>query len=222
MSFSIVIVDVDVGTAATELSKAAAALQRQVLEHFYPSWGVSATIRAAATSGPANYADWVLELRRTPTLDGALGVHQVTQSGKPLIYDFPLLDAQDGMPWTVTASHEILETLADPWLRRGAQDDNGAWWAVEVCDAVESDSYDIDGVRVSNFCLPTWGEPPVSRTNVRYDHLGLCTQPWEVRTGGYAQRYDPIAQTWQQVGQMRSTRAMLHGMGMGRVARRRR
>lgn len=220
MSFSIVIVDVDVGTPAAELSKAAAALQRQVLEHFFPSWGVSATVRAAATSGPAGDADWVLELRRTPTLDGALGIHQVTRSGTPLMLDFPLLDAQDGVPWTVTASHEILETLADPWLRRGSQDDDGVWWASEVCDPVESDTYVIDGVAVSDFCLPAWSEPPMTRIGVRYDYLGLCRGPWEVRAGGYAQRYDPASRTWHQIGQMRSAKSALHALGQGRAARR--
>lgn len=220
MSFSIVIVDVDVGTATAELSRAAAALQRQVLEHFFPSWGVSATVRAAATSGPAGVADWVLELRRTPTLEGVLGIHQVTRFGTPLMFDFPLMDAQDGVPWTVTASHEILETLADPWLRRGSQDDDGIWWASEICDPVESDTYVINDVTVSNFCLPAWSEPPAARDDVRYDYLGLCRRPWEVRAGGYAQRYDPAARVWQQVGQMRSARATLHSMGMSRAARR--
>lgn len=220
MSFAIAIVDVDVGIPRAELVRAASALQRQVLEHFFPCWGVSATVRAAAASGPAGVDDWVLELRKTPTLEGALGVHQVTPTGRPLMLDFPLLDAQDGVSWTVTASHEILETLADPWLRRGVQDDDGTWWAVEICDAVEADTYDIDGVQVSNFCLPAWGEPPSSTSGARYDHLGLCRHPWEVREGGYAQRYEPGTRTWQQVGQMRPSRRALHGLGFGRAARR--
>lgn len=220
MSFAIAIVDVDVGIAPAELARAASALQRQVLEHFFPCWGVSATVRAAATSGPSHDGDWVLELRRTPTVAGALGVHQVTATGMPLMFDFPLLDAQDGVPWTVTASHEILETLADPWLRRGAQDDDGAWWAIEVCDAVEADTYVIDGVVVSNFCLPAWGEPPSTRSDVRYDHLGLCRRPWEVREGGYAQRFDARANAWSQVGHMRPARRALHDLGLGRASRR--
>lgn len=220
MSFAIVIVDVDVGTSKDELSQAASALQRQVLEHFFPAWGVSSIVRAAAVSGPAGDDDWVLELRKVPTVNGALGVHQVTATGMPLMFDFPLLDAQDGVPWTVTASHEVLETLADPWLRRGVQDDDGTWWAVEICDAVEMDTYVIDGVMVSNFCLPAWGEPPSSRPGVRYDHLGLCGRPWEVREGGYAQRFDASTDSWIQVGNMRPARKALHDIGLGRASRR--
>lgn len=220
MSFAIAIVDVDTGIQPTELTRAASALQRQVLEHFFPCWGVSATVRAVTSSGPVHEGDWVLELRKTPTVQGALGVHQVTASGTPLMFDFPLLDAQDGVSWTVTASHEILETLADPWLRRGVQDDDGTWWAVEICDAVEADTYTIDDVLVSNFCLPAWGEPPSSTSNARYDYLGLCQRPWEVRTGGYAQRYNSETRAWQQVGQMRPSRRALYDLGLGRVARR--
>jgi hypothetical protein len=220
VSFAIVIVDVDVGTPKAELARAASALQRQILEHFFPSWGVSATVRAAATSGPAGKEDWILELRRTPTIEGVLGIHQVTATGMPLMLDFPLLDARDGVPWTVTASHEALETLADPWLRRGVQDDDGAWWAIEICDAVEADTYVIDGITVSNFCLPTWGEPPLVRSGVRYDHLGLCKQPWEVREGGYAQRFDARTNAWTQIGSMRPARRELHNLGLGRASRR--
>ena len=220
MSFGIVIVNVDTDVPAADIVEAAAALQRQVLEHFFPAWGVSATVRAAVSSGIPKPEDWVLELRRVPTIDGALGVHQVTNTGQPLMLDFPTLDAQDGVAWTVTASHEILETLADPWLRRGAQDDQGTWWAIEVCDAVENDTYDIDGVAVSNFCLPAWAEPPVSRANARYDYLGLCTAPWEIRAGGYGQKFNAATNEWTQVGQMRAARRELNAIGLGRVARR--
>ncbi len=220
MSFAIVIVNVDTDVTDQDITRGAAALQRQVLEHFFPRWGVPATVRAAAASGAPGPDDWVLQLRRTPTLDGALGVHQVTLDNRPALFDFPVLDAQDGVPWTVTASHEVLETLADPWLRRGVQDDDGVWWAVEICDAVEADTYEIDGVRVSNFCLPAWGEPRGIRPGVTYDHMGLCTRPWEVRAGGYAQRFEPATGTWNQVGQMRPAKRTLHGLGLGRTARR--
>lgn len=220
MSFAIAIDNVDTDVPAEDVVRAAAALQRQVLEHFFPWWGVSATVRATASSGPPGPDDWILELRKVPTVSGALGIHQVTESGHPLMYDFPVLDTQDGVPWTVTASHEILETLADPWLRRGVQDDNGVWWAVEVCDAVEADTYLIDKVHVSNFCLPAWGEPPVVRASARYDHMGLCAKPWEVRAGGYAQRFDPGTNSWTQVGHMRPSRNALHDLGLGRAARR--
>lgn len=220
MSDSIVIVNIDTHVTHDEIVKAAAALQRQVLEHFYPVWGADATVRAATPQDPPRDDEWHLELRKVPTIDGALGFHDTTDAGLPRLFDFPELDAQDGVSWTVTASHEILEALADPWLRRGAQDDQGVWWATEVCDPVEQDTYKIDGVLVSNFEYPAWQEPPPKAdANTRYDHMGLCKGPWEVRAGGYAQKYDD-KKGWIQVGLMRAGRATLHTLGLSRGHRR--
>jgi hypothetical protein len=220
VSNSIVIINVDTDVAAVEIIHAAAALQRQVLEDFYPVWGIDATVRPATLKDPARDDEWRLELRKVPTIDGALGFHDITDAGLPRLFDFPELDAQDGVRWTVTASHEILEALADPWLRRGAQDDAGVWWATEVCDPVEQDTYAIDGVLVSNFAYPAWQEPPPKPdATTRYDHLGLCKGPWEVRDGGYAQKYD-TTKGWIQVGMMRAGRAKLGAMGLSRGHRR--
>jgi len=220
VSNSVVIVNVDTHVTHADIVRAAAALQRQVLEHFYPVWGVDATVRAATPQDPARDDEWRLELRKVPTIEGALGFHDTTDAGLPCLFTFPELDAQDGVAWTVTASHEILEALADPWLRRGAQDDQGTWWATEVCDPVEQDTYTIDDVLVSNFQYPAWQEPPPKPDgHTRYDHLGLCKGPWEVRAGGYAQKYDP-AKGWVQVGMMRAGRAKLGVMGLSRGHRR--
>jgi hypothetical protein len=220
VSNSIVIINVDTNISHAEIVKAAAALQRQVLEHFYPVWGVDATVRAATPQDPPRDDEWHFELRKVPTIEGALGFHDTTAAGLPRLFDFPELDAQDGVSWTVTASHEILEALADPWLRRGAQDDQGVWWATEVCDPVEQDTYEIDGVLVSNFEYPAWQEPPPKAdAHTRYDHLGLCKGPWEVRDGGYAQKYDD-QKGWIQVGMMRSGRQALHDLGLSRGHRR--
>jgi hypothetical protein len=51
--------------------------------------------------------------------------------------------------------------LADPWINWCAQGSDGKIYALEVCDAVESDrlGYEIDGVMVSDFITPSWFEP---------------------------------------------------------------
>jgi len=43
----------------------------------------------------------------------------------------------------------------------GARGTDGKIYALEVCDAVESDKlgYEIDGVMVSDFITPAWFEP---------------------------------------------------------------
>jgi len=47
--------------------------------------------------------------------------------------------------WSVTFSHEVMETLADPQMT-----------GREVCDPVQDGSYWLDGVQVSDFVTPAW------------------------------------------------------------------
>lgn len=221
LAASFAIYDVDSGVDPHEIFLAAAALQRQVLEHFSPHWGIFGSVRAVvATSPTPRDTEWVIELRKVPTIEGALGFHDEQPNGTPLLYVFPELCAQDNTSWTSCASHEILEALADPFLRRCTQANTGEIWALEVCDAVEADTYKIDTIEVSNFCLPEWGEPPSNLTGVSFDYLNRCTKPYEIRPGGYGQTYDSAKGGWQQVGQMRSYRKTIHGLGLSRGIRR--
>jgi hypothetical protein len=188
---AVVIVDhPDSGANNVDLVAIARALERQVQEHAAPLLGVTCTVGVA--SAPVSGA-WCIGLFKDADQPGALGYHDLTPDGLPLAKVFPLLDQQDGADLSVTISHELLEMLADPWLRLGMQTSDGRFYAYEACDAVEADSYDVDGVKVSNFVLPGW-----YGGGGKLDYLGLCTQPLEVRPGGYAQYYDP-AQGWQQV-----------------------
>jgi len=83
----------------------------------------------------------------------------------------------------VTLSHELLEMLADPWINWCAQGSDGRIYALEVCDAVESDSlgYKIDGVLVSDFITPSWFEPTQAD---RIDFKKRVSRPMELAPGG--------------------------------------
>lgn len=180
-----------------ELVKIAAALSRQVAEHFDPYWNARATVVAVTTPLAS---DWVMGLFKDADQPGALGYHDETAGGLPLGKVFPLLDAQDGASLSVTLSHEVLEMLADPYLCTAAQSPtDGKFWAMEVADAVEQDEYLIDGVRVSNFVTPHYFEPPSNLLGAgKLDMMGLIKTPYEVRPGGYMQWFDPT-QGWQQI-----------------------
>jgi hypothetical protein len=167
-----------------DLVKIAAALQRQITEHFDLFWNMRATVVAATTAGPS---DWVIGLFKDADQPGALGYHDMTPTGTPLAKVFPLLDAQDGGNLSTTISHELLEMLADPYLSRATQGADGKFWALEVCDAVENDEYLIDGIKVSNFVTPHYFEPPQQLAGIKLDYLGLVKMPYEVRPGGYMQ-----------------------------------
>ena len=146
---SIVIVDVDAGIPHADIVKAAGALTRQCLEQFALAWGVMASVRAASPGDPPRPTEWRMELRKVPTVDGALGYHDETDDGIPILYVFPELCASDGTTWTSCASHEILEALADPLLRRCIQADDGSIWDAEVCFTGDTRVSLLDGSEVA-------------------------------------------------------------------------
>jgi hypothetical protein len=180
-----------------DLNAIAAAITMQVQRDFAQSpplgYGITATVRFDATSAKPHADEWVIGLFATADQPGALGYHDQSKTGVPLIKVFPLLD--DPANLSITISHEVLEVLADPNCARAAQSRDGRFWAYEVCDAVEQDSYDIAGVKVSNFVLPPYFEPDASK---HYDHMGLVKHALEIRPGGYGQWYD-ATRGWQQV-----------------------
>lgn len=219
---SIVVVDVDSGTPLAEIQAYVAAQEKQLLEHFGPLWGVIATIRAATPEHPPREDEWRMELRRVPTIDGALGFHDQTDAGNPILYVFPELCAQDGTSWTSCASHEILEALADPLLNRCYQSPiDGSINAGEVCDAVETKIYKVDGVELSDFVTPQYFSPPKNLAGVKLDWLGAVTSPYQILDGGYGQTYD-ATKGWTQLGPSpkRAYRVFVDQLGLSRGARR--
>src|SRR5262245_15214122 len=87
------------------VSKVAAALQKQATRDFGPIWGVTATVDAFASLSEVPLGYWPIIVGQEG--QGGGGVH-LDQDNQP----FALVDFTSD--WTVTASHECLEMLADP------------------------------------------------------------------------------------------------------------
>lgn len=217
----VVIRDFTEAIKAKELTRTAAALQRQVNEHFGrpapQGWGCKVAVRAGGFMPSPD--EWVLGLFTQADQPGALGYHDRTPAGLPLMKVFPALCRQSKVPWSACASHELLETLADPEINRAAQAPDGNFYAMEVCDGVEADTYEIDGVVVSNFATPQYFEPSSDTTGQKYDWLGLCKSPLENRPGGYNQFFDP-QNGWTQVryNKISAYRQAVIGRGARRAA----
>lgn len=223
MSPSFVIVDHGCGIAPADLVRVAAALQVQLVRDFSQApplgWGLGGTVRASTQDMPARDTEWVLGLFTDPDQPGALGYHDVSLTGTPLSKIFPLLDAQDNQPWSITASHEMLETLADPLLAMCFQGPDGRVWAGEVCDAVEADFYEIDGVAVSNWVRPAYFQPLKQRPAGGYDFMGTVSEPLELRPGGYNQWLD--GSSWTLVDRGQRAARQLAAAARSRTIRRR-
>lgn len=178
------------------------ALQRQTDQDFTPEWHVPCMLRGVTDSafmgkvrleGVHDAIIYVGDSSADPTtgVDNALGYHFTNHSDVP--YGFVYLDVvkQAGESWTVTLSHEVLELLADPTAARsvmGPDPRNSkrrVLFDLEVCDPTQGDTYQIDGIPVSNFVTQAWfGLMGPSKTT---NFLGLPLRPFHVRPGGYFQ-----------------------------------
>ena len=90
------------------------ALQRQVSNDFLAAWGVDARLTFVPTSSMPPPGTWWLSILDDSDQAGALGYHDLTPDGLPLGKVFAATDLKYGSQWSVTASHELLEMLADP------------------------------------------------------------------------------------------------------------
>lgn len=191
----------------SDLSVLANALLLQVSRDFYPAWGVEAEMFYTPSGQHPTATHWALALLDDADQAGALGYHDVTPTGQPLGKIFVKTTLAAGQKVEVTASHELLEMLADPDVNLAGQ--NGQkFWAYEVGDPVENDEYQIvipDGwtgagasVAVSNFVLPSWWE---ASAPAPYDFLKRLAAPFTLTPGGYAQFIDlsNASAGWQQV-----------------------
>lgn len=196
-------------TVAADWNAIARALQMQIDRDFASSWATSAHIvvtdRAHAPAG-----SWWLVILDDSDMARALGYHELTAQGLPIGKVFAKTDLQFNLLSSVTASHELCEMLADPWIDRlaGFYTIGGApaVYALEVCDAVEADQlgYPINGIQVSDFVTPAWFHPgeagPFSFHNsgtTSVPHYNT-TGALQLAPGGYISIWTPAAGWTQQ------------------------
>jgi hypothetical protein len=191
-----------------EVQVALRAVNRQIREDFEPYWSLGAELRLEGRSvqkpETATLADMrgeaVIYLWSQADVDGAIGYHESNQRGIPFGFVFTEISAQLGEPWTVTLSHEALELIADPevnLLVKGPHPskDREVFHWYEMCDAVQAESYEVDGIAVSNFVLPlyfTGSEERGGRNDfLGRSHDGRTLRSFGVNPGGYVGFYDP-------------------------------
>jgi hypothetical protein len=182
-----------------ELTRVAAALEKQVARDFAPIWEVTATLSAFTDleDMPTDYCPLIV--MDDIGVSGAAGIH-LDKNGQP----FALI--QYSPSWSLTASHETLELLADPFGNRlvaGPSPMEGQGrveFLLEVCDPSEAAefSYTVNGVMVSDFITPHYHDP-AQAPGVRYSYTGAISSPREVLKGGYLSWHDPVSDHWWQV-----------------------
>lgn len=197
------------------------AFDQQWNKDLLPVWGVDAATFAFVPKGqtPASGTWWVVFLDDSDQA-GALAYHDLTNEGLPISKVFVKTILADKSSVSVGATHEICEMAVDPWLNSAYQDDQGVFWAGEVCDPVEDDQYGymIGNVLVTDFITPNWFGHQHAQGAI--DLKGHARAAFEILTGGYAQKFDP-QQGWQQVtGSMAKRSKRAHAADGSRRERR--
>ncbi len=174
---------------ARVLPRIVAALGRQLAEHVTPTWGRVVPMLQFGGVAPAG-ASQIVILKNADQAD-ALGYHDETPDGAPYGRVFlkpifasggTLLEGANSL--SVTLSHELLELVGDPSANLWADGPGGYSYALELCDAVEGDAYEIDGVSVANFVFPGFFDPQ-GAAGVRLDFMRQLTTPFAMTPGGY-------------------------------------
>jgi len=192
-----------------EVQAVVRAINRQLQEDFRASWGIDATLRLEGRSGlqpdrqvaASMRGDAVIYLWDQADVPGAIGYHDLNNRGIAFGFVFTEISAQLGEPWSVTLSHEALELVGDPDVNRlvmgphPADPSRDVFFWYEMCDAVQAETYEIDGVAVSNFLLPLYFTVE-AEADGRNDflgrlHDGQSLQSFGLNPGGYVGFWDP-------------------------------
>ena len=195
------------------VSVVASAIQTQILRDFAPAWGITATVDAFGSVDQVPPTYFPMIIRDDIGVDAA-GIH--------LDRDFvPFALIEFSNRWSLTASHEALEMIADEFGNRlvaadSVKPDQGTVeYLVEVCDPSEAVafSYRINGVVVSDFYLPSFFDP-VPNDRVTYSFTGAIAKPTEVLQGGYLSWRDPTTSIWWQQRWFGTPEPTFHKLGV--------
>jgi len=177
----------------SDLTVAAAAIQKQVSRDVGPIWSIDASVDAFQTLEDVPLGYWPVMIDDTIPYD-AQGIHLNDDNGQP----FALIAYSD--EWSLTTSHEAIEMLVDPSGNRTVATNSPdpsqgrVLVLVEACDPSEAAKfgYTVNGVLVSDFYTPNFFDP-VTAPGVRYSFTGALTKPLEVLDGGYMSWWDPAS-----------------------------
>jgi hypothetical protein len=198
LTVSVALVSEVKGHDPSDVARVTAALQRQAIRDFRRVWHVEATVDSFPTLEDVPIGYWPMLVRDDIGTPGAAGIH-LDKDGQP----FALITMSDS--WSLTASHELLEMLADPFGNRVVAgkspkpDQTRVEFLVEVCDPSEADKfgYTVNDILVSDFYTPHFFDP-VKAGGVRYSFTGAITAPRTILEGGYLSWHDPVSDHWWQ------------------------
>jgi hypothetical protein len=168
-----------------DLDRLVAALQKFVDHHLAPVWGTPAKLVTVSKVPPGA---WVLAFLESadPRHSKAFGYHKPFFNGHPISKVFVKSIVENKEEVSLVASHELAEMLVDPAGNLWATGRDNQLYACEICDAVEEEKFEIDGLVMSDFVYPTYYQAYRKLNSVQFDHLKRITRPFQVLPRGYA------------------------------------
>jgi hypothetical protein len=220
------------------------AVNRQIAEDFRAFWWQEARLRlgrrTAAVADPQHPVEmrgdailYLLDDPTDPSVEDILGYHAENADGVAFGFVFTAISERLGEPWSVTLSHEALELLGDANVNKLAAGPDPRdprnphryvlhWF--EMCDAVQAESYKIDGIAVSNFVTPqyfTIGEQEAARNDfLSRRHRGRTLPSFGVNPGGYIGFLDPSTNSMEMFPADNEARRRMAVKGEIRLTRR--
>jgi hypothetical protein len=166
-----------------KLEDLVSAMQIYIDEHVAPVWGTPAKLVESTDFVKGAWAIVFLDNADQP---GALAYHDMTPDGLPesKVFVKTTLDNHDLV--SVSASHELVEMLVDPatnMMTTGP--DAKTIYAYESADPVESLSFDVKGLSMSDFVYPSYFETFHKTGSVQFDHMNKVKKPFQILSGGY-------------------------------------
>jgi hypothetical protein len=156
---------------------------------------------------------WKLVFADKSDKAGDLGYHDFTPDGRPISYVFAA-DAESRASLTITATHEIAEMIADPWISENFQVTDTRFFAKEICDPCEADEFGysikagrLPAMKVSDFVLPKWFIPG---STGQFDRNEKIDEPLKILPGGYMSVFTP-GRGWRQMGAKKGRRVAALG-----------
>jgi hypothetical protein len=214
LTVSVALVSEVDGHDPSDVARVNAALQRQAIRDFRPVWDVEATVDWFPRLEDVPLGYWPMIVKTDIDVPGAAGIH-LDKDGQP----FALITMSDS--WSLTASHELLEMLADPFGNRVVpgqspkRDQGRVEFLVEVCDPSEADEfgYTVNDILVSDFYTPQFFDP-VRADGVRYSFTSAITEPRTILRGGYISFRDPVSNHWWQQTWFGGSRRKFRDLGV--------
>jgi hypothetical protein len=199
---------------ASGLARVGAALQKQVMSDLAPVWEVTATVDTFPSLEEVPVGYWAIIITLRDLAGDLIGLHY-DDAGQPVAY----VEWSDS--WSITASHECLEMLVDPWGSRlinapALPGDVGHMrYLVEVCDPCQHarNAYAVNDTLVSDFYTPSYFDH-TGRSGARYSLTGAITAPRQILPGGYLSWNDTTTgHWWQSNGEGKTDLGLLSGIG---------